>query len=67
MILRSTLFLLVLGLSAFKWTNALPVEIVDLERMKTSIVDSSKAAEIIDSDIDDKLEGKLSKIIWAFL
>ena len=59
--LRSVLFFLVLGLTALDWTLALPVEIVDLEHMKTSIVDSSKAAEIIDdkdSDVEETVDGK---------
>ena len=60
--LRSVLFLLVLGLTAYDFTFSMPVEIVDLERMKTSIVDSSKAAEIIDnkdSDIEEDSSGKI--------
>lgn len=59
--LRSVLFLLVLGLTAYDFVYSMPVEIVDLERMKTSIVDSAKAAEIIDnneSDIEGDINGK---------
>ena len=60
--LRSVLLLFVLGLTAYDFTFSMPVELVDLEHMKTSIVDSSKAAEIIDnkeSDIEDDSSGKI--------
>ena len=60
--LRSVLLLFVLGLTAYDFTFSMPVELVDLEHMKTSIVDSSKAAEIIDnkeSDVEDDSSGKI--------
>lgn len=60
--LRSALFLLVLGLTAFDFSLSMPVEIVDLEHMKTSIVDLAKAAEVIDnkeSDIEDDTNGNI--------
>ncbi len=59
--LRSVLFLLALGLTALDWSVALPVEIVDLDRLRTSLVDSTKAGEIFDegdSNSDDSSDGK---------
>ena len=59
--LRSVLFLLALGLTALDWSQALPVEIVDLDRLRTSLVDSTKAGEIFDegdSNSDDSSDGK---------
>jgi len=60
--LCSVLFFLVLGLTAYDYTTSMPVELVDLEHMKTTIVDSSKAAEIIDNkesdDVDDSSDAE---------
>ena len=59
----SVLFFLVLGLTAYDYTLSMPVELVDLEHMKTTIVDSTKAAEIIDnkeSDVEDDSSGKIT-------
>ena len=64
--LRSVLLLVVLGLTAYDFVLSMPVELVDLEHMKTSIVDSSKAAEIIDnkeSDADGDSNGKISHLV----
>ena len=60
--LCSVLFFLVLGLTAYDYTTSMPVELVDLEHMKTTIVDSSKAAEIIDNKESDDVDDSSGKI-----
>ena len=62
--LRSVLFLLALGLVGLDWSLALPIEIVDLERMKSSLVDVSKVGEIVnekETDGDDVSNGKFNR------
>ena len=62
--MRSVLFLLALGLVGLDWSLALPIEIVDLERMKSSLVDVSKVGEIVnekETDGDDVSNGKFNR------